>query len=414
METTSPSREPRFDSPARNALRRTGQWIEQFGSRLAGSAGSRATVHALQAELQRTCGNAALEPFTTRPAAFGRFYQVDALLYLAGVILLLFNQPLPAALIFTWVVVGAGLEFGYYLEVYDWLYPREECHNVTAVLEPHLTATQQLIFSGHHDAAQELKFLKGSQKFYGLKILVPDVFRMLGLLTALSWQVGLVINGSAPEFTGYAIVALVLGIYFVFTKFFLFTKNVSPGAGDNLIASSMLLELAELLRDPQRPGGSTLEHTRVVFASFDAEESGLRGSRAWVQAHRSQLQSLPTFALNIDSIYKLAELQFMVSDLNSHVNLDHKLAEHCVKLAHNAGYPAQTAVMRFGGGGTDAAELTKAGVRATTMIAMSTHLVRDGLVYHTMQDTVDAIEPGRRQRLPGSSAWAGNRAGSLC
>ena len=27
------------------------------------------------------------------------------------------------------------------------------------------------------------------------------------------------------------------------------------------------------------------------------------------------------------------------------------------------------------------------------MIAMSTRLVREGLVYHTMQDTVDAIEP---------------------
>ena len=45
------------------------------------------------------------------------------------------------------------------------------------------------------------------------------------------------------------------------------------------------------------------------------------------------------------------------------------------------------------GGATDAAELTGAGVRATTLIAMSTRLVREGLVYHTMQDTVDAIEP---------------------
>ena len=45
------------------------------------------------------------------------------------------------------------------------------------------------------------------------------------------------------------------------------------------------------------------------------------------------------------------------------------------------------------GGGTDAAELAKAGVRATTMIAMPAGVVRDGLVYHTMRDTVDAIEP---------------------
>ena len=29
-------------------------------------------------------------------------------------------------------------------------------------------------FSAHHDSALELKFLKGSQKWYGLKIIVPD------------------------------------------------------------------------------------------------------------------------------------------------------------------------------------------------------------------------------------------------
>ncbi len=393
METTPSSNKTQFENPARLALERTAQWIEQFGSRLAGSPGSRVTAQALQAELEGRCGSAALETFTTRPAAFGRFYQVDALIYLAGVILLLLNQPVPAAFILTCMVVGAGLEFGYYLEVYDWLYPRAECQNVSATLEPRGTPTRQLIFSGHHDAAQELKFLTGSQKLYGLKILVPDAFRMLGCLTAWSLIVGQAVTGSVPDFIVYTKIALVPGIYFVFTKFFLFTKNVSPGAGDNLIASSMLLELAEMLRDPQRPGGSILEHTRLVFTSFDAEESGLRGSRAWVKAHQKELQALPALALNIDSIYKLEDLQFLVSDLNSHVDLDRQLAGRCVGIAHNSGYPAATAVMRFGGGGTDAAELTKAGVRATTMIAMSTHLVRDGLVYHTMRDTVDAIEP---------------------
>jgi hypothetical protein len=49
--------------------------------------------------------------------------------------------------------------------------------------------------------------------------------------------------------------------------------------------------------------------------------------------------------------------------------------------------------MRFGGGGTDAAELVKVGVRATTMIAMPAGVIRDGLIYHTMQDTVETVDP---------------------
>jgi Zn-dependent M28 family amino/carboxypeptidase len=171
------------------------------------------------------------------------------------------------------------------------------------------------------------------------------------------------------------------------------TKNVSSGAGDNLIASAMLVALADRFRDPGRRGCSTLEHTRLIFASFDAEESGLRGSCTWVKAHRGELAGLPAFALNIDSIYYQKELQFLVTDLNDHVRLDRELALGCVRIARALGTPAKTRKMLFGGGGTDAAELAKAGVRATTMIAMPTSLVRDGLVYHTMRDTVDAIEP---------------------
>ncbi len=392
-ETTPPIQEAWPSLLAQRSLKRTGEWIRQFGSRLAGSTGCRETGHALCRELERLCGNAHLEPFVTRPAAFTRFYQVDALIYLAGVILLLLNQPLPAALLLTVMVVGAGLEFGHYLEVYDWFYPQVECQNVCAILEPRGVATRQLIFSGHHDAAQELKFLTGNQKLYGLKILIPDSFRMLGCVTAWIWWGGQVATGSLPAFIALAKIVLVLGTYSVFSKFFLFTKNVSPGAGDNLIASSMLVDLAENLRDPQCNGLSTLEHTRLIFVSFDAEEAGLRGSRAWVKAHRAELRALPTTALNFDSVYKLKDLQILVSDLNSHVRLDRTAVETCLGIARRLGYPAKTAVMRFGGGATDAAELAKAGVRATTLIAMSTRLVRDGLVYHTMQDTVDAIEP---------------------
>jgi aminopeptidase YwaD len=378
---------------AQPSLNRTRDWIARFGSRLAGSAGCFETGHALQRELERVCGQASLEPFVTRPAAFNGFYRVDALIYLAGVILLLLNQPLPAALLLTLMIVAVGLEFGHYVEIYDWLYPRAECENVCAVLEPRGAATQQLIFSGHHDAAQELRFLLGNQRLYALKILIPDAMRMLACVTAWSWWGGQLLAGGQPVFIPLAKIVLVLGTYSVFTKFFLFTQHVSPGAGDNLIASSLLVDLAQAFRDPQCHGVSRLEHTRLIFVSFDAEESGLRGSRAWVRAHRTELAALPTTALNFDSIYKLQDLQFLVSDLNSHVKLDGATVARCVEIARRLGYEARAAVLRFGGGATDAAELAKAGVRATTLIAMSTRLVRDGLVYHTRNDTVDAIEP---------------------
>jgi hypothetical protein len=101
--------------------------------------------------------------------------------------------------------------------------------------------------------------------------------------------------------------------------------------------------------------------------------------------------------LNIDSIYNANQLQFMLTDLNGYVKLSQETALECQQIAGLAGYPARLTPMLFGGGATDAAELAKVGVKATTMIAMPTDIIRDGLVYHTLQDTIDRVEPAAVQ-----------------
>jgi hypothetical protein len=370
------------------ALALTAEWIQRFGGRLAGTDACRQAA----AEICRELGGE-LEPFETHPLAFNKFYQVDALLYLAGLVLLIAGYPLAAALILQAMITAAGWEFGRYWEVYDWLYPRKTCLNVTAALDPQGEARQTLIISGHHDSAFELAFLRRHQKLYGLKIIIPDATRMLALVTAWVWTFWQVAYSARPGFVTPALVLLILGIYPVFTKFFLMGPQATPGAGDNLIATAMLVALKKQLEDPQQRGRSRLAHTRLIFASFDAEESGLRGSREWVRAHRADLAALPAYGLNIDSIYRAEDLQVLLTDLNNLVKLDQDLASRCIRIANEQGWGLRTAVMRFGGGATDATELSRAGVRATTLIGMSSGIVRDGLVYHTMRDTVDAIEP---------------------
>jgi aminopeptidase YwaD len=378
---------------AEKVLDRTGAWISRFGGRLAGSAACRRSAEAIQAALEQACGDAHIEPFLTHPAAFARFYRIDIVLYVIGLGLLFFRQPLAAALVLVFMFIGAGLEFGWYVELYDRLYPLESCSNVSAVLQPRGPALRQLILSAHHDSAAELSFLKGSQKLYALKIFLPDLFRATAMTFAVIWTVWQAVSGQAPGFTPLVLAFLVLGFSSVVTKFNLFGKEAVPGAGDNLVAVAMLVELAQRFADPLIPGKSLLEHTRLIFVSFDAEESGLRGSRAWAKAHHAEVSALPTTALNIDSIYSARDVQFLVTDLNSHVRLDAALADHCIQIAAAHGCQAKRAYMRFGGGATDAVELTRAGAHATTMIAMPAGIVRDGLVYHTMKDTVDAIQP---------------------
>ncbi len=378
---------------AQSALLQTGQWIERFGGRLAGSPANQKTANELCAELKKSGAQAKADPFTTHPDTFTQFYRIHAGLYFLALVFLFVNLPFFAAITFTMIIAGLILEFGRYVEFYDRFFPAKSGYNVTAVLEPKGEPRQQLIFSGHHDSARELKFLRKWQKWYGLRIILPEMFHFLGAGISWSWVLWESITRITPPFAAAGKWALLIGMAFVLSKVFMFSREVSPGAGDNLIASAIVVELAKIFADPHLQGQSTLQHTRLILASFDAEESGVRGSRAWVKANRHQINQLPTWAFNIDSIYKVADLQCLTSDLNHHVALDKEFAQHCVDIAAKQGISVRLARMRYGGGATDAVELARAGVRATTLIGMSSEVVRDGLVYHTTLDTVDAIEP---------------------
>ncbi|NLX44395.1 MAG: M28 family peptidase [Treponema sp.] len=56
----------------------------------------------------------------------------------------------------------------------------------------------------------------------------------------------------------------------------------SPGAGDNMAASAIALEIFKEFAE-RRAAGAGLKRTRLAFASFDAEEAGLRGARVFAR-----------------------------------------------------------------------------------------------------------------------------------
>jgi aminopeptidase YwaD len=127
--------------------------------------------------------------------------------------------------------------------------------------------------------------------------------------------------------------------------------------------------------------------------SFDSEEAGLRGASAYMRAHAPDLGRLPCFHLNFDSIYQLGHLQVLTTDINGTVRLCGEMVETLEACARENGHALGRFGMLIGAGGTDAAESARKGLHATTVIAMPTAIVRDGLVDHTPRDTVDRIEP---------------------
>jgi Zn-dependent M28 family amino/carboxypeptidase len=167
-----------------------------------------------------------------------------------------------------------------------------------------------------------------------------------------------------------------------------------PGAGDNLVSSGILVHVAGALRQRLAANADALAGTRVILVSFDAEESGLRGSRAFVRDNRELLRSLPTVNLNLESFYELKELAYLVTDLNGNVKLSRPLTEALARGLADEGLKAKPMEMIFGMGATDAAEFAKVGIPATTLLAIPANPLGGGRVlYHTRDDLPENLEP---------------------
>jgi hypothetical protein len=279
-------------------------------------------------------------------------------------------------------------QFAFYSRFPDFLFPRRECLNVSATVEPAGKAERELILGAHHDSAPLARiFSSPFARFYAIAVFLPYAFFWLELGLLVARLLGAGGPGLPPA---WALAALAAGSPFVLGYFLLVdTRRGSPGAGDNLVSSAILLGLArELSRE-----GSRLGSTRLRLVSFDGEEAGLRGSAAYFRAHAQELGALPCAMLNFDSIYALADLQALTSDVNGLQPLSSEMADELRACAAAEGYSMRPFAMLFGGGATDAAEAARAGIRACSIIAMPTAVVREGLVYHTPRDTPDRVEP---------------------
>ena len=280
--------------------------------------------------------------------------------------------------------------FGFFLyrEVLDPFFPGRTGRNVTAVLEPTGPAKRQFIVSGHHDSARVFNFYVDQPEKYALR-----VYGGIGSFVVL-WAASLVLAAAAPGPLVRAVASIVFCLDFLLVAplWNFAGPEGTPGAGDNLAASAVALELVREFRE-RRHTGRGLTGTRLVFVSFDAEEAGLRGARAWAKTHADLIRALPTWHYNMDCLYKAVDARFLTTDINGSVKLSVPLAEACAAAAREAGVAAAVEPIAFLTGGTDAAETAKAGARATTLISMKWSNEERSGGYHTPADDLRAVEP---------------------
>jgi len=387
---------------AKNAMEFTAKIIDTYGPRLAGSEACHKAAKAILNKAERVCDKAAIETFKVHPGAFLGFIKVLVVAYAIDAVALAF---VPAVSIVLGAASIAVLVFGFilYREVLDPFFPALEGHNVIGVLEPEGEVQRQVILSGHHDSARIFNFYIDRPELYSRRI-----YGGIGSVVAL-WIVSILVAlvsglalGTAPigiDLLRAISAAAFLALFpFVFHLWFFASDKGTPGAGDNLAASAIALEIvAEFAQ--RREEGKGLAHTRLVFASFDAEEAGLRGARAFARRRAREFASLPSYGYNMDCVFALSDVSVLTSDLNGSVRLDPEATARLATLAAEEGLPSATKPIAFLTGGTDAAELAAAGVHAASLIAMRWGNNARSSAYHTPRDTIDSVDPAAVEAL---------------
>jgi len=372
----------------------TDEVVDHYPNRLAGTKACCQAADRIKQEFIKHCdpGSVQVEDFTIHPKSFLKYIPGLVVLYFIGSILLFFQLPLPALLVYALAIFIFYAQFARYWQVLDPFFPKATGHNIFGSIEPEGEVRQQVVVSAHHDAAYVFQLLAHIPKYYAKLINVGILFLLLGFLVSL---VGTILSLFHIPIPGWVTMALLAGGVFQLPLAFFTTGEVSPAAGDDMIAVAVASEAARLFHQAKQADKNPLQHTRLIIASFDAEEAGLRGARTFCRKHSQELLNTKTYVLNIDTLYKLKDLCFLDKDLNGSVRLSRAMAQDCADIAKELGYRAGIAAMPFGAGSTDAAEFGKLGVDAVNMAGISFDISHfgDGLVYHTRNDVTKYIEP---------------------
>ena len=353
----------------------------KIGRRSPGSTGEKAAAEYLAGVMEKNCGcpDVKIESFTAHPDSFYGYFYFSALCDILCC-LLFFSIP--------WLSIFFGLlgillfvfHFVLYRRPLDPLFPKKQGTNVTAVRPCSGEVRQRIFLNGHTDAAWEFPL---NYLFGGIVFETPGLLATIGVFFYITLSV-LALFGADVHAAGR------WGLLFL-PFFLLLTITYNPlrvvdGANDNLTGC---LTGISLLREMEEQG-IQLEHTELGVILTGSEEAGLRGAKAWCEAHREDYRDVPTCVITYDSIYNPDWLMVNRRDLNNTVDSDEDLCDYFLMAAEDAGVPCRDGKVPLFGGATDSAAFTQGGFRSIGVTGLSHTLEK---FYHTRLDTPENLNP---------------------
>ena len=353
----------------------------KIGRRSPGSAGEQAAAEYFAGVLEKKCGctDVKTESFEVHPDSFyGYFYFSAFCDILCGV--LFFSEPLLSILFGLLGVLLFIYHFVLYRKPLDPLFPKKQGTNVTAVRPCSGEVKQRIFLNGHTDAAWEFPI---NYRFGGIAFEIPGIAATIGVFCYMIL--------SFLSLCGVDVYTAGLRCLVFIPFFLLLTITYNPlrvvdGANDNLTGCLMGVTLLKEMEEQ----GIRLENTEIGVILTGSEEAGLRGAKAWCEAHKEDYRDVPTCVISFDSIYNPDWLMVNRRDLNNTVDSDEDLCDWFLLAAEAADVPCRDGKVPLFGGATDSAAFTQGGFRSIGVTGLSHRLER---FYHTRMDTPENLSP---------------------
>lgn len=275
------------------------------------------------------------------------------------------------------------LQFGLYKKFVDKFFKEKIGHNASGFKKPTGEVKRRIIFNGHPDAAWEWPF---KYKFTYLGFDIHMIVCFLGAFYMIGISIAKLagINADLAFKLGLGTLAFVpfwFGLYFMWNR-----NKIVDGANDNLTGCYMGMAILKALQDE----GIEFENTEVGVIFSGSEEAGLRGAKAWCEAHKDEYSDVPTFIYSYDTIAQSEHLSVNYRDLNATVKVDKDVSDLFYEACQELDIPCGKGMVPPLGGATDSAAFAQAGMRATGITALN-HALPD--FYHTRLDNPDALNP---------------------
>ena len=178
-----------------------------------------------------------------------------------------------------------------------------------------------------------------------------------------------------------------LGFLPAFASLYKFTNNKRyvEGANDDLSGCYVASAVLKYLSD----NNIAFENTEVIAMLAGGEEAGLRGSKAFFEAHPEYLSDgVETVFISADTIRDEEFMMIYEKDMTGMVKNDKRVCDLLKRAGERNGKDIPVGTIPLGS--TDAAAASQAGIAAASIVAMDPSPAK---YYHTRLDTADILVP---------------------